>query len=63
MIRPHKTIIQNAIAALEADTYTGYCLVCGHEHENIEPDAAKYQCENCGNNQVYGAFNIVLMFA
>jgi len=34
--------------------YIGYCLACGYEQEGVEPDAAKYRCEECGVDKVYG---------
>ena len=40
----------------------GFCLECGYEQEGCEPDAEGYECENCGEDAVMGAEN-VLMFA
>lgn len=35
--------------------YSGICIACGEwAHGDTEPDAKKYQCESCGENQVYG---------
>ena len=39
----------------------GFCIDCGVEHDNCEPDARKYTCEACGKNKVYGAEEILLM--
>ena len=33
---------------------TGFCIYCGNEASNIEPDARRYKCESCGNEGVYG---------
>jgi hypothetical protein len=33
----------------------GFCLACGNEQEGCEPDARRYECEACGERQVYGA--------
>ncbi len=33
----------------------GFCIVCGHEAEGVEPDAENYGCESCGADQVFGA--------
>jgi hypothetical protein len=33
----------------------GFCIACGLEHDGIEPDARKYECESCGTRTVYGA--------
>jgi len=39
----------------------GYCLACGTEHYNIEPDACRYPCVECEEKQVYGAQEILIM--
>jgi len=41
----------------------GLCVACGHEQEGCEPDARRYECEACGERQVYGAEELVLMLA
>ena len=33
----------------------GFCIACGLEHMEIEPDARRYPCESCGEKAVYGA--------
>jgi hypothetical protein len=33
----------------------GFCLTCGAEAHGVEPDARRYECESCGERQVYGA--------
>lgn len=38
----------------------GLCLKCGHEQEGCEPDARRYECESCGEKQVYGAEELML---
>ena len=45
------------------ETYPGYCISCGEFHEGIEPDAVGYECHACHKDAVYGAENILLMFA
>ena len=35
--------------------YIGWCRICGHEHDSIEPDAENYHCEECDSDQVFGA--------
>jgi predicted RNA-binding Zn-ribbon protein involved in translation (DUF1610 family) len=40
---------------------TGFCLACGAEVEGVEPDAHGYTCEDCGETEVYGAPEIILM--
>lgn len=39
----------------------GLCLACGASQEGCEPDARKCRCDNCGQDQVHGAEEIVLM--
>lgn len=41
----------------------GYCLECGWERYQTEPDACNYPCDNedCGKNQVFGAQEIMMM--
>ena len=39
----------------------GFCLACGEEAYNVEPDARKYECEACGQHAVYGAEEIAVM--
>lgn len=31
----------------------GFCIKCGEEHYECEPDARRYKCENCETNTVY----------
>ena len=39
----------------------GFCLSCGAENEQIEPDARKYSCTCCNACLVYGAEQLFLM--
>jgi hypothetical protein len=32
----------------------GFCRKCGEEQEGCDPDSIKIECENCGENSVYG---------
>lgn len=38
----------------------GFCVACGNEQEGCEPDARKYECEACGERQVYGAEELLM---
>lgn len=38
---------------------TGYCRACGATRGNCEPDARRYPCEACGQDQVYGVDALV----
>lgn len=39
----------------------GFCLACGNQQDGCEPDAREYKCEDCGERQVYGAQEVLLM--
>lgn len=39
----------------------GFCIACGADAEGCEPDAAKYECEECGRREVYGAEFLALV--
>ena len=39
----------------------GYCLSCGNEQGGCEPDARRYRCESCGDKNVYGADELMLV--
>ena len=46
----------------EADARVcGICLACGALRDCCEPDARKIRCEACGQNQVHGANDIMMM--
>jgi hypothetical protein len=38
----------------------GFCMACGEEHDDVEPDARNYKCESCGEDSVFGAEDLVL---
>ena len=38
----------------------GFCLACGNKQDGCEPDAERYECEDCGRRQVYGAAEILM---
>ena len=40
----------------------GFCLACGAQVEGVEPDARDYECELCGEDQVYGAEELAISF-
>ena len=41
----------------------GFCLACGAEQDGCEPDAEGYECEACGEPQVYGAEELLMRIA
>lgn len=48
------------LSAAEEDDNIGFCLNCGEEVYDVEPDARRYTCENCNSPCVYGAAEILL---
>ena len=38
----------------------GFCTRCGEEQDGCEPDAAGYECDECGTATVYGAEMLLL---
>ena len=42
-------------------SYCGFCTNCGAERDSCEPDACNYPCEECGQNKVFGAEELVMM--
>ena len=39
----------------------GFCLACGEEQDGCEPDARNYKCDACGEEEVFGAEECLLM--
>ncbi len=40
---------------------SGYCLSCGAERFDVEPDTRGEECPECGARRVYGAEELVQM--
>jgi predicted RNA-binding Zn-ribbon protein involved in translation (DUF1610 family) len=58
-----KLDMDRVIAAAENDEeYIGFCIACGAEAYDVEPDARRYECDDCGANKVYGAQEILLSY-
>ena len=49
--------------AVKQDDNLGFCLTCGDELGGCEPDARNYECESCGEKKVFGAGELIIMFA
>lgn len=65
---PHISItLDRVIAAVEESTFglanAGFCLSCGEDADGCEPDAERYLCDACGERQVYGASEVLLLGA
>jgi hypothetical protein len=61
----HPSITRDRLmAAVEAEMFgtenPGFCLICGEEAMDCEPDARNYTCESCGAEQVFGAEELLL---
>lgn len=58
----HESITVDRVCdALESDEMIGFCLSCGDEAWNVEPDACGYPCETCDEPAVYGVQEILFM--
>lgn len=67
-MKMHKSITEERVVELVEQQLhglenPGICLACGAEADGCEPDAREYLCEECNERQVYGAQEILFMFA
>ena len=64
-MRIHKSVtIERVVKAVE-ETHTslsnpGFCIYCGVDTDSCEPDARRYECEDCGKHGVYGAEELLM---
>ena len=56
-----KPSLEQVMTAVEADDNIGICRKCGYEHYGVEPDAENYECEDCGEKEVFGAEQLLIM--
>lgn len=54
-----KLDLDDVLAAAEQGDDVGFCVACGAQHDDCEPDLRKGQCEACGRFKVYGAEEIL----
>lgn len=59
---PSNLTLDILVEAVNGDNYFGFCLSCGEQANPVEPDACEYECESCGEHQVFGAEELLLMF-
>jgi len=59
----HSITLEVVMQAVKDDDYRGFCVACGAEAYNVEPDARNYACETCGERKVFGAEELLLMMA
>ena len=53
---------QKMAGIMVGDDYgIGFCIACGSEHHECEPDAREYHCNDCNKNKVYGAEELLIM--
>jgi hypothetical protein len=50
-----ETIIDAAKRGMVTLDSPGFCIVCGHESDGVEPDMRNGPCESCGESAVMGA--------
>ena len=51
---------EQIIELVEFDSNQGICKACGEFADCVEPDARNYTCDFCGENQVFGAEEILI---
>ena len=64
----HKSLtLERIMEAVARQTTTldnpGFCKACGNEQDGCEPDAREYECEACGEPEVYGAAELLMEMA
>lgn len=60
----HKSItLEKVMNLVEEGEYIGLCINCGEERAQCEPDARNYHCDNCGEDKVFGAEELLIMLA
>lgn len=66
-ITVHQKVTADAVVeacerAMNSLADPGFCVACGAEAKNVEPDARLYKCRACGEYAVYGAQELLLYF-
>ena len=54
-------IIDGAQRQMFGTDNVGFCVACEAEADGCEPDAREYKCESCGEREVYGASELLMM--
>ena len=67
MRKVHESITLDRVMAavkdgMETLNNPGFCLACGEDADSCEPDARNYRCECCGEEQVFGAEEVMIMW-
>jgi len=68
MIKPNRGVVLPKftgahIMGMDDLSMEGVCLRCGYVQDGCEPDARRYECEDCGEMAVYGLSEALLMGA
>lgn len=58
-MHPNVTM-ERIVEAIKQDNNIGFCVACGEERSQVEPDARKLPCDCCGEKEVYGAEELLL---
>lgn len=53
--------VDDIIEAVESGEMYGFCIACGALADGVEPDARRYECDQCGERKVYGAEELLMM--
>jgi len=66
MSKIHASVTQDRVMKAAEDQMfgienPGFCIACGADHDACEPDARNYECIHCGERQVYGAQELLIM--
>ena len=61
LISERRVMQARVMQAIESDENLGFCMACGAQAYEVEPDAREYECETCGERKVYGAEELLLM--
>lgn len=61
----HPNVTEDAVMRACARRLTsldnpGFCLACGAEVDGVEPDACEYECEACGEAEVFGCEELMM---
>ena len=56
-----KRVLRAAKASAFGTEHAGFCRACGSRQGGCEPDARGDPCEACGENEVFGAEELLLM--
>jgi hypothetical protein len=67
-MKVHESVTQERVMeAIEASMVglenPGFCIACGADHDECEPDARGYECYECGEHKVYGAEELLCTVA